>query len=264
MYKGYLLHNECPLDTISLIYNSFYNNIDASAKYFNFNRPPYKVVQTVFSGIENNPDSENTNVCSFRKGFELIGHSNFLIGLNRLNINNFHVFLPTIYIKSTKEKLKLLVYFQNGLLLFLFLGNNFNPTSKINSLIKMERWAKRYFDDEIPILENLYLQKINKIDFINFAYVNNSNKSIKFSTNFLNKKTKSLEKDKIDLLFNIFKTNYSINYSSLTKIKGNYVYYIVSCERKVVIILPDNLNLSMVKSNIEDIKKDLFDYIFIL
>jgi hypothetical protein len=73
-----------------------------------------------------------------------------------------------------------------------------------------------------------------------------------------------VEKDKIDLLLNILKVNFNINYSSLTKIRGYFVYYIVSCERKVVIILPENLNLNMVKSTIEEIKKDLFDYIFIL
>jgi len=34
------------------------------------------------------------------------------------------------------------------------LNDSFNPTGRINVLLKLERWVKRYFDHEIPIKEN--------------------------------------------------------------------------------------------------------------
>lgn len=262
IYKGYVLHNQAPLENLSLIYNSFFNNIDATPRYFNFSRPPYNVVQTVFSGQEELKEKSESS--SFRKGFELIGQTNYLVGLSRININNYHAFIPNIYFKSTKEKVKLLVFFHNGLILFLFLDNTFNAQVKINSLIKIERWVKRYFDEEIPSLESLYLQKTGKFDTATFAYVNNINKSIKLSSTFFNKKNKLIEKEKIDLLMNIYRINYDVGYSSLLKIKGFFVYFITTCERKVVIFLPETLSLNSVKLSIEEIKKDLFDFIFIL
>jgi hypothetical protein len=215
----------------------------------------------VNSGVENDKEKSSSN---YRKCFEIIGTSNYLIGINKININNFHVFIPTIYFKSTEEKLKLLVYYHNGILLFLFLNETFNYAAKINSLIKLDRWAIRYFEEEIPSLDNLYLQKTSKLDSITYAYTNNSNKSIKLSSTFFNKKTKIIEKDKFDLIMQIFKINYNLNYSSLSKIKGYYVYYLVTCERKIVVVLPENLTMSSVKASIDEIKKDLFDYIFIL
>ena len=130
--------------------------------------------------------------------------------------------------------------------------------------MKMEKWVKRYFDDEIPILESLYIQKNNKYDTATYAYSNNSNKSIKFSSNFFNKKNKMIEKEKFDLLFNFFKINYNTSFCSLCHIKGYFVYYFATIERKIIIILPSNLNLAYAKSMIEEIKKEMFDYIFIL
>lgn len=267
MYKGFLLHNEAPLDSMTVLYNSFFSNIDSNPKFYNFARPPYKVVQTIYSGMDDNIISHNT-VSNFRKAFDINTNTpasgNYLIGINKLNINNFHVFIPTIHMKSTDEKVKLIVYYLNGLLIFLFLNETFNPASKITALTKLEKWGKRYFDEMIPILENLYIQKTSKLDNITFAYMNNSNKSIKLSSTFFNKKNKFVEREKIELLFNIFKLNYNNNSSSLTKLKGYYIYYIVSCERKVVVILPENLSLATVKMSIEEIKKELFDYIFML
>lgn len=263
LFRGYLMHNEAPLDSVSLIFNSFYNNIDASAKYNNFTRPPLKVVQTV--NITNEPEQVEINTSSaYRKSFELVGFSNYLVGLSKININNYHVFIPKVYFRSTDEYLKMIVYFYNGLIIFLFLNENFNPQIKINQLIKIDRWVTRYFDDQIKSLENLYQQKSNKYDNATFAYLNNINKSVKLSSTFYNRKFKTFEKDKLDLLLNLLRINYDVQHSSLTKIKGYYIYYLSTLERKVVIILPEILSLPGVKSSIEEIKKDLFDHIFIL
>jgi hypothetical protein len=262
LYKGYLLHNDIPLETYSLLYNALFNNLDANPKYPNFLKPPYKVVQTVNTGID---EVNGTNtITNYRKGFEINNPSMYLIGIHKLNINNYHLFIPTLYIASTRERLKLLVYLHNGLMIVLLLSDTFNPSVKINSLIKLEKWVKRYFDEELPILENLYLQKTSKMDSISFAYVNGFNKSVKLSSTLFNKKIKSLEKDKNDLVMNIFKYNSSVSCSSMMRIKGLYVYYISVGDRKVVIFLPDNLVMLQVSQAIEDIKKELFDYIYML
>ena len=264
VYKGHILHNECPLDDISLIYNSFFSSLDSTPKFFNFSRPPYKVLQTVYTGFSQNLEDIPQNVSNFRKSFELIGQSNFIIGLSRININNYQVFIPNIFLKSVKEYFKLVVYYYNGLVLFLFLNENFNPTSKINVLLKFDRWVKRYFDNEIQSLENSYLHKINKSDNVLFAYLNDCNKAIKVSSIFFSKKFKNADKDRLELLMQVMKINDSVDHSSLMKIKGYYVYYLLTCERKVVIILPDTLTSASVKNSIEEIKKDMFEYIFLL
>jgi hypothetical protein len=263
MYKGYMLHNETPLDTISLLYNSFYSNLDGSAKFYNFNRPPYQVIQTVYSA--NNEDIPvHYSTSNYRKAFELKGESGFLLGINKLNINNYNSFLPEIYFLSTKERLKLLVFYQNGLLIFLFLNSNYDAQTKVNSLIKFEKNLIRYFEEEIPPLETLYKHRATKFDTITFAYVNSSNKSIKLSSNFFNKRSKQIEKEKLDLLMNLLKINYKSDYCSLSKIKGFLVYYIVTFERKVIVLLPDTIPVTSLKNTIEEIKKELFDFIFIL
>jgi hypothetical protein len=264
IYKGHILHNECSLEDITLLYNSFFSNLDSNPKFFNFSRPPYKVLQTVYTGFCEQSEDMPQTTSNFRKSFELIGQSNFIVGLSKININNYHVFIPNIYIKSTKEYFKLIVFYYNGLILFLFLNETFNPTGRINLLLKLDRWIKRYFDNEIPNLENSYVHKMNKSDNVMFAYLNDCNKAIKLSSIFYNKKYKTVEKEKLDLLMQVFKINEFVFLSSLMRIRGYYVYYVVSCQRKVVIILPDNMNMGAVKNSIEEIKKDLFEYIFLL
>lgn len=264
LYKGHILHNECPLDDICLIYNAFFSNIDSNPKFFNFSRPTYRVIQTVYTGFNENAEEIPQTVSNFRKSFELLGQSNFIIGLNRININNYHVFIPSIYMKSVKEYYKMVVFYYNGLILFLFLNESFNPTGRTHLLLKVERWVKRYYDNEIQNLENSYQHKMNKIDNVMFAYLNNCNKAIKLSSIFFNRKNKNMEKDKLDLLMHVYKINEGVFHSSLMRIKGYYVYYVVTCLRRVVIFLPDSLNISNVKSSIDEIKKDMFEYIYLL
>ena len=62
----------------------------------------------------------------------------------------------------------------------------------------------------------------------------------------------------------MLKSNYKSDYCSLSKIKGFLVYYIVTFERKVIVLLPDTIPVTSLKNTIEEIKKELFDFIFIL
>ena len=264
IYKGHLLHNECSLEEITLIYNSFFSNIDSNPKFLNFSRPSYKVLQTVYTGFYEQSEEIQQTTSNFRKSFEYNGQSNYIVGMSKININNYHVFIPDIYIKSTQEYFKMIVFYYNGLMLFLLLNESFNPAGRVNVLLKLERWIKRYFENEINNLENSYIHKMNKSDTAMFAYLNNCNKALKLSSIFFNKKIKNVEKDKMDLLIQVFKINEFVYHSSLMKIRGYYVYYVVTCQRRVVIILPDSMNVSGVKNSLEEIKKDLFEYIYLL
>ncbi len=267
IYKGYLVHNEAPLDTVSILYNTLYNNVDASAKYPHFSRPPYKVVQTVYSGNTDEEQQASIPITSnYRKCFEINSNNNFLIGLNKININNFNVFIPKLYIKSTGEKVKLVIYYLQDLLIVLYFNEGFDPQLKINYLLKMDKWAKRYYDDLLPILEDMYLHKSSKLDAHTFMYSNHNNRSIKISTTFFTRKNKivSLDKDKFDLIFNYFKNNYLNKNSCLTRMKNYYVYYLCTLERRILILVNDNVSMSQLKTYINEIKKEKFDYIFIL
>lgn len=263
IYKGYLLHNDCPLDSFSLIYNSFFSNLDGSPKYTGFSKPNYLISQTIYtSDLDNNNANEKVK-SDFRKSFENPNNS-FLLGIQKININNYHLFIPKIFLKQKNEYVKLVVYNFNGLIIFIYLADNFNYYSKLNVLINLEKWIKRYFDDHLNILENLYMQKLAKVDLNSFSYFNNANKSIKLSSNFYQKKSKLIDMEKLATLIKIFRYNYNNNVSAITKLKSYYVYYLNTCERKIVILLPENLNIQNLISNIDEIKKVLFDYIFVL
>lgn len=263
VYKGYLLHNDCPLDSFSLIYNSFFSNLDGSPKYTGFSKPNYLISQTIYSSdLESNLANEKVK-SDFRKSFENANNS-YLLGIQKININNYHLFIPKIYIKSKNEYVKLVVYNFNGMIIFIYLNENFNYFMKLNTLINLEKWIKRYFDEHLNILENLYLQKLAKIDLNSFSYFNNANKSIKLSSNFYQKKSKFIDIDKLATFIKIFRYNYQNNVSALTKLKSYYVYYLNTCDRKIVILLPEHLNIQSLINNIDEIKKVLFDYIFVL
>jgi len=120
IYKGYLLHNEIPLEYMSLLYNTFYNNIDSSSKYIYFNRPNLKMIQTMSSN-EMKASQENFNInqiplSNYKKSFD-ISNSNscFLIGIEKLNITTLNIFIPTIYFRNKDEYLKMLVYYYEGI-----------------------------------------------------------------------------------------------------------------------------------------------------
>jgi len=204
IYKGYLLHNDCPLDSFSLIYNSFFSNLDGSPKYTGFSKPNYFISQTIYdSDLENNDTNEKVK-SDFRKSFENSNNS-FLLGIQKININNYHLFIPKIFLNQKNEYVKLVIYNFNGLILFIYLADNFNYYSKLNVIINLEKWIKRYFDDHLNILENLYLQKLAKVDLNSFSYFNNGNKSIKLSSNFYQKKSKLIDMEKLATLIKIFR-----------------------------------------------------------
>lgn len=274
VYKGHLLHNEVPIENFSLIYNTFFECLDSSSKLGGFTLPPFKVLQTVYTKVdlEEKQDGKTKSkiLSNYRKAFDGV-HSYYITGLSRLNINNFQVFLPRIHLikLNTKnciesyEEVQMLVYFHSGLTIFLFLKNNFQLHLEVNKISKLDKWIKRYFDEEIQILENLYQLKYSKIDSILFSYYNEVNRSIKLSSQCF-KKNHVVNREKIDLFVNLLKVNHDRVVSSIYKIKGYYVFYFQACQRKILIFVTDNFSLREARTVIEETKKEMFDYIYII
>jgi hypothetical protein len=71
-----------------------------------------------------------------------------------------------------------------------------------------------------------------------------------------------VEKDKNDLLTNLFNVNTGISFTSLMRIRRLHDYYITVGERKVIVLLPDNLSITQVIQTIEELKRHLFDFIY--
>lgn len=263
VYKGHVVHNQLPLDSFSLFFNLFYSSLDFLPKFNSFGRPPYEVVQNL--NLDTTQLKEE-KISPFRKVFEIgVSTSDYLIGAKKASTNDYSIFIPTVYIQSTSERYKLVVYYYNGMVLFFFLNDKFNYLTRLNdTLLKAEKWIKKYFDEHFQLLEQCYKQKVMQNDFITFAYCNNANYSLKLSSNFFNKKTKSIDNEKFELLRTALELNSEVKLCSLTKFKGNYLYYINSCERKIVMIYNDNISLPQLRTNIDNNKKELFDSIFIL
>lgn len=303
IYKGNIIHNQIPLNSFSLLFNIFYNVFEYTPKFNTFNKAPYQVVPAYNLNVpasnskaagkteeskkevpgpskeapvnegsqlanpsNSNPSQTECKVSPFRKAFDLnISNNEFLIGFRQANANNYHIFVPTVHIRQMDESFKLLAYYYKGMIIFMFLNDKFNAALKLNSiLLKFDKWIEKYFKDLIPYLEDIYKRKTAQNDLVNYAYCNNANKSLKLSSQFFNKKNKTIEPDKLDMLQRMFLVNSDVQLTSLTKIKGSYFYYLNSCERNVMMIYNDNLSLKELKKNIDENKKELFDSVYII
>ncbi|MCQ2820070.1 MAG: hypothetical protein MJ252_22615 [archaeon] len=214
-----------------------------------------------------NPKSNsNTRVSPFRKAFDLnITNNEFLIGVRKASGNNYHLFVPIVHIRQMDENYKLLAYYFKGMVIFLFLNEKFDEAIRLNNtLMKVEKWVEKYFKDLIPCLEEINKRKTAQQDNVFYAYCNNANKSLKLSSHFFNKKSKTIDPDKMELLQRMFLINNDVELTSLTKIKGNYFYYLNSCERNVLMIYNENLSLKELKKIIDDNKRELFDSVYII
>ena len=262
IYKGFLIHNEIPLDYMAIIYNTFYNNIDSSSKYLYFNRPNFKMIETLNYSEQSYIQDikiESNMLSNYRKCFEVVNSNQaFLMGIQKLNVNNYHLFMPTIYFQSKNENLKLLVYYYEGLMVFIFLNENFNINRKIQSVLKIEKWIHQYFKNHLVFLDKLLIQMSNKIELFTYFYMNGSNRSMKFSSNFF-KKEKQGENTKYQNLFFVLKNNFQNKFSSLTNLKHSYLYYNFSLNRKIIMFL----NHGETSDEIETAKRNLFDKILI-
>ena len=261
MYQGKIIYNQLPFNDIGLIYNIFFNSYLGTSKFFEFATPPFETLPNVALKQEIKIDEEklfSSKTSPFRKVFPLVGsRSDFLIGIKDMNINSYKVFIPNIYIKELNSEFRLLVYFYNDMLLFMFVDKKFNVIRNIEKIKKVSHWVEKFFKD---ILDTL--SKSNKINNENhiFCYTNKANRSIRLCN--------VVKKNQIDeKIFDIIKralfNNESNDMNSLTKFKGYYVYYIKSIGRKIVLLFKDSLTMAQLTHEINKVNNDNFYYIFL-
>ena len=265
IYKGFLIHNEIDIDTMSLLYNMIYNNINGDNYLEKFRYPIFKEEISKNEIKEENKDNKNLmmnlvkilplNCSPFLKGFiennkkekkSFNLNNNYFIGCD---LNSRKVFIPTIHFYNNNEKMKLMVYNIKDLSIFLFFDENFEFKDSV------------LFDQLAVFLDvcfNENLSELKKINFddkskeikkeFEFVYYNKQNKSLKLSNSFYAKNSNEIDKNKIPILEKIKELIMSKRIKkSLTKFEGQYLYYFEQFQKNVGIILKENKAIEEVK-----------------
>ena len=262
IYKGFLIHNEVDIETMSLLYNMIYNNINGENYLDKFRYPIFKEEKE-----KNEIKEENNNTmlnylqilplaCSpFLKGFienkkekknlNMV-QNNYFIGCD---LNNKKVFIPIIHFYNNKQRMKLMVYNIKNLSIFLFFDENFEI--KDNFLFdQLGVYLDVCFSKNLAELEKTNFEdksKELKKEF-DFVYYNQQNKSLKLSSSFYVKNTNEIDKNKIPILEKIKELIMSNRIKkAVTNLEGQYLYYFEQFQKKVAIILKDNKAIEEVK-----------------
>ena len=239
VYRGFLIHNEINIETMSLLYNMFFNNINGDDNLNKFRYPNFK------------EDKNNNLDCTpFLKAF--VGNNanynkNYLIGTDLSN-DKKKVFFPVLHINDEK-KMKLMVFIIDELMIFLFFDENFEvKESELFDQIAV--YLEICLKDNIPDLQKISFEdkmKDMKKDF-EFVYYNKQNKSLKLSNMFYVKNKNELDKGKIPILEKIKELFLSKRIKkSITKFDGQYLYHFEEFEKNIVIILKENRSIEEVK-----------------
>jgi hypothetical protein len=261
-YKCKLIHSQLPFDITSLLYNIFFSCFDSTPKYGGFAEPPYEVMQNIALKPDLKINDEklfSQKSSPFRKAFKLVNSkSDFLIGIKETNLNNCNVFIPNIYIKELNAEYRFMVYYYHEMVLFLFIDKKFNVVNQLPKLKKISKWVDKFFKSNLD-----YLTKISKSAIPEnslFCYTNNANRSIRLCGFF---KKNQLDEKLFDMLKKSLFNNGNNDMSGLTKFKGYYIYYIKSMGRRITMFFRDNLNLAQLNHEINNVKKENFQYIFL-
>jgi hypothetical protein len=259
-YKCKLIHSQLPFDITSLLYNIFFSCFDSTPKYGGFAEPPYEVMQNIALKPDLKINDEklfSQKSSPFRKAFKLVNSkSDFLIGIKETNLNNCNVFIPNIYIKELNAEYRFMVYYYHEMVLFLFIDKKFNVVNQLPKLKKISKWVDKFFKSNLD-----YLTKISKSAIPEnslFCYTNNANRSIRLCGFF---KKNQLDEKLFDMLKKSLFNNGNNDMSGLTKFKGYYIYYIKSMGRRITMFFRDNLNLAQLNHEINNVKKENFQYI---
>ena len=239
VYRGFLLHNEINIETMSLLYNMFYNNVNGNDNLNKFRYPNFK------------EDKNNNLECSpFLKAFirnNVSFNKNYLIGCDLTNEKK-KVFLPVLNINNEK-KIKFMVYILDELMLFLFFDENYE-IKELELFDQIAVYIEICFKDNISDLQNISFEekmKDMKKEF-EFVYYNKSNKSLKLSNMFFVKNKNELDKSKIHILEKIKELFLSKRIKkSVTKFDGLYLYYFKQFEKNIALILKENRSIDEVK-----------------
>jgi len=174
--------------------------------------------------------------------------------------NNYNFFIPKIYIKELNfEEYSMIIYLAKEILFFLFFDKDLIIEKQIDQISKIPMRINKYFGAQF---ENIFKLEKPTLDPNIFCYKNENNKSIKFS-GFLKKNSNVFDWKLFENLQKTFFINGDTEMTSITKCKGNYIYFINSIGQKLVMLFRDNLTLSQLKQEIEKIKKTQFGHLFL-
>ena len=262
IYNGFLIHNEIDIESMSLLYNMIYNNVNGDNYMNKFRYPIFKEKEAKNEIIDNNNmlydlvEILPLNCSPFLKGFIDISknkekqnynfNNNYFIGCDLIYRK---IFIPLINIYNTKEKMKLMVYNIKDLSIFLF----FDEKMEFKEGIFFDQLAVFLdvcFKDNLPELQKINFEEKNKEikKEFDFVYYNKQNKSLKLSSSFYAKNTNEIDKNKIPVLEKIKELIMSKRIKkAVTKFEGQYLYYFEQFQKNVAIILKENKAIEEVK-----------------
>ena len=262
IYNGFLIHNEIDIESMSLLYNMIYNNVNGDNYMNKFRYPIFKEKEAKNEIIDNNNmlydlvEILPLNCSPFLKGFIDISknkekqnynfNNNYFIGCDLIYRK---IFIPLINIYNTKESMKLMVYNIKDLSIFLF----FDEKMEFKEGIFFDQLAVFLdvcFKDNLPELQKINFEEKNKEikKEFDFVYYNKQNKSLKLSSSFYAKNTNEIDKNKIPVLEKIKELIMSKRIKkAVTKFEGQYLYYFEQFQKNVAIILKENKAIEEVK-----------------
>ena len=162
------------------------------------------------------------------------------------NIYNF--FIPKIYIKELNfEEYSMIIYLAKEILFFLFFDKDLIIEKQIEQISKIPIRITKYFGAQF---ENIFKLEKPITDPNIFCYKNENNKSIKLN-GFFKKNSTVFDWKLFENLQKAFFINGDTEITSITKCKGNYIYFINSIGQEIVMIFKDNLTLTQLKQEIE-------------
>ena len=242
VYRGFLIHNEIDIDTMLLLYNMIFNNINGDDFLDKFRYPNIKDEKNI-------NDNKYLDCTPFLKAFRRETENetnNYLIGCDLSNKNV--VFMPILNSKKG-DKMKYMIYKIKDLMIFLFFNENYEIKQK-DEFDQMAVFMDVCFTDNINELEKItFEEKVKEVkkDF-DFVYFNKQNKSLKLSYNFYSKNKNELDKSKIPLLEKIKELMLSNRIKkSITKFDGQYLYYFEQFEKNIAIILKESRSIEEIK-----------------
>ena len=241
IYKGFLIHNEIDIDTMSLLYNMFFNNINGDDFFDKFRYPNIR-------DEKSKNDSKFLDCSPFLKCFrkdEENENNNYLIGCDLSNKNV--IFMPILHLKD--KKIKFMIYYIKDLYIFLFFEENFEIQEK-DIFDQMAVFIEVCFTDNLKDLTKVnFDDKIKEVkNNFEFVYYNKQNKSLKLSNNFYTKNKNDLDKSKIPLLEKIKELMLSKRIKkSVTKFDGQYLYFFEQFQKKIALVLKENKSIEEIK-----------------
>ena len=174
--------------------------------------------------------------------------------------NNYNFFIPKIYIKELNfEEYSMIIYLAKEILFFLFFDKDLTIEKQIEQMSKIPFRINKYFGAQF---DNIFKLEKPITDTSIFCYKNENNKSIKFS-GFFKKNSNVFDWKLFETLQKAFFINGDTEMTSITKSKGNYVYYISSIGQEIVMLFKDNLTLTQLKQEVEKIKKTYLGHLFL-